>query len=97
MQTTLVVILANQNHFISRWLDRPPTQVEIAAAFYGASTTPFYDTVIVREAVAAILITGTKIQEYSASQIRWCVKNLLEPGNEKPEPTPDNGCDQLSC
>jgi hypothetical protein len=95
MQTTLVVILANENHFITRWLGRSPTQVEIAATLYGATTATLYGATISYEAESAVLITGTETQEYSSSYIRWCVKNLLEPGNKEPEP--DNGCDQLSC
>jgi hypothetical protein len=95
MQTTLVVILANENHFISRWLDRPPTQIEIAAALHGATTTALNGTIISHEAESAILITGTNTQEYSSSHIRWCVKNLLEPGSKESEP--DSRCDQLSC
>ena len=79
MQTTLIVILTNENHFISRWLGRSPTQIEIAAALYGATTTPLYGTTISHKAESAIVIAGTKIQEYSSSHIRWCVKNLVEP------------------
>ena len=67
MQTTLVVILANENHYITRWLGRTPTQVEIAAALYGATT-----------ADSAVLITGTEIKNFTGSHIRWCVKNLLD-------------------
>jgi hypothetical protein len=79
MQTTLVVILKSKNHFISRWLGRPPTQIEISAALYGATTTYLCGTKISHEAESALLVTGTEIKNYSDSHIRWCVKNLAEP------------------
>jgi hypothetical protein len=78
MQTTLVVILANENHYITRWLGRTPTQVEIAAALYGATTADLYGTTISYEAESAVLITGTEIKNFTGSHIRWCVKNLLD-------------------
>jgi hypothetical protein len=74
MQTTLVVILANENHWITRWLGPSPTQVEIAAALYGA-------TRVGHEAESAMLVTGTKTKQYSDSHIRWMVTNLIGPAS----------------